>query len=45
MDEDLMRCDEVWAAAGRPDSVFPVHPRLLAIATGATVCSLAAAPS
>jgi prolyl-tRNA editing enzyme YbaK/EbsC (Cys-tRNA(Pro) deacylase) len=41
MDEDLLRFDQVWAAAGRPDSVFPVDPNALASATGATVCSLA----
>jgi prolyl-tRNA editing enzyme YbaK/EbsC (Cys-tRNA(Pro) deacylase) len=40
MDEDLLVYDEVWAAAGRPDSVFPVDPRALATAAGATVCSL-----
>ena len=41
MDEDLLAYDEVWAAAGRPDSVFPVAPQPLASATGAVVCSLA----
>ena len=41
MDEDLLAFDEVWAAAGRPDSVFPIKPEELARATGATVCSLA----
>jgi prolyl-tRNA editing enzyme YbaK/EbsC (Cys-tRNA(Pro) deacylase) len=42
MDEDLLTFDQVWAAAGRPDSVFRVDPHALASATGATVCSLAA---
>jgi prolyl-tRNA editing enzyme YbaK/EbsC (Cys-tRNA(Pro) deacylase) len=41
MDEDLLAFSEVWAAAGRPDSVFPVVPQALADATGASVCSLA----
>jgi prolyl-tRNA editing enzyme YbaK/EbsC (Cys-tRNA(Pro) deacylase) len=40
MDQDLLTYDDVWAAAGRPDSVFPVDPRALARATGSTVCSL-----
>jgi prolyl-tRNA editing enzyme YbaK/EbsC (Cys-tRNA(Pro) deacylase) len=40
MDQDLLTYDEVWAAAGRPDSVFPVDPGALASATGATVCPL-----
>ena len=35
MDEDLLRYDIVWAAAGRPDSVFSVDPRALAEATDA----------
>ena len=41
MDVDLLAFDEVWAAAGRPDSVFPVDPRELAEATRASVCTLA----
>jgi prolyl-tRNA editing enzyme YbaK/EbsC (Cys-tRNA(Pro) deacylase) len=40
MDEDLLRHDVVWAAAGRPDSVFAVEPRTLARASGAKVCRL-----
>jgi Cys-tRNA(Pro) deacylase len=40
MDEDLMRYDEVWAAAGRPDSVFPIDPASLEKATDAVVCGL-----
>lgn len=35
MDKDLLRYDSVWAAAGRPDSVFSVDPKALAEATGA----------
>ena len=40
MDEDLLGHEVVWAAAGRPDSVFPVAPAELARATGATVVDL-----
>ena len=29
MDEDLLQFDMVWAAAGTPNSVFPVSPLLL----------------
>ncbi len=44
MDEDLLRYREVWAAAGRPDSVFPIDPHVLAAVTGAEVCPLATPP-
>ena len=37
MDEDLLRFETVWAAAGHPHAVFPVAPRTLAEAAGATV--------
>ncbi len=37
MDEALMKHDIVWAAAGRPDSVFSVDPKALAQATRAKV--------
>jgi prolyl-tRNA editing enzyme YbaK/EbsC (Cys-tRNA(Pro) deacylase) len=40
MDEDLLRHDEVWAAAGRPDSVFPAHPSELARAATAKIVDL-----
>jgi prolyl-tRNA editing enzyme YbaK/EbsC (Cys-tRNA(Pro) deacylase) len=40
MDEDLMRHDVVWAAAGRPDSVFAADPAELARASGAKICRL-----
>jgi Cys-tRNA(Pro) deacylase len=40
MDQDLLAHDEVWAAAGRPDSVFALDPRVLAAAPNATVCNL-----
>lgn len=35
MDRTLLEHDTVWAAAGRPDSVFSVDPRALAAAIGA----------
>jgi prolyl-tRNA editing enzyme YbaK/EbsC (Cys-tRNA(Pro) deacylase) len=37
MDRDLLRYDVVWAAAGRPDSVFPISPEELARLSGAEV--------
>jgi prolyl-tRNA editing enzyme YbaK/EbsC (Cys-tRNA(Pro) deacylase) len=40
MDEDLMSYPVVWAAAGRPDSVFSCDPAQLASASGATVLDL-----
>ena len=40
MDQDLLRHDEVWAAAGRPDSVFPASPHELAHAVNAEVVDL-----
>jgi len=41
MDADLLAHDVVWAAAGTPDSVFPIPPRALAEAAGATVAEVA----
>ena len=41
-DRDLLTFDEVWAAAGTPDTVFAVTPESLVRATGAVVCDLAA---
>jgi Cys-tRNA(Pro) deacylase len=40
MDEDLLQHTEVWAAGGRPDTVFAVDPHRLAAAAGADVCDL-----
>ena len=37
MDESLLTFSEVWAAAGRPDSVFRTDPSELARVTDATV--------
>jgi prolyl-tRNA editing enzyme YbaK/EbsC (Cys-tRNA(Pro) deacylase) len=41
MDEDLLRFETVWAAAGHPHAVFPVAPAELAKATGAKVLAIA----
>ena len=40
MDEDLLGHDEVWAAAGRPDAVFPANPTELQAAVGAIVAEI-----
>lgn len=40
MDEDLLQHAVVWAAAGRPDSVFAADPRTLAVAADATIADL-----
>lgn len=40
MDRDLMRHSVVWAAAGRPDSVFEIEPERLRELSGATVADL-----
>lgn len=37
MDEDLLKYDRIWAAAGSPNSVFPTEPRHLADVTKAEV--------
>jgi prolyl-tRNA editing enzyme YbaK/EbsC (Cys-tRNA(Pro) deacylase) len=42
VDEDLLRFDVVWAAAGTPRAVFPVGPRALAGAAGGRLVALAA---
>jgi Cys-tRNA(Pro) deacylase len=39
VDEELMTYTEVWAAAGTPDSVFPLSPGELIRASGAVVAS------
>jgi prolyl-tRNA editing enzyme YbaK/EbsC (Cys-tRNA(Pro) deacylase) len=36
IDPDLLTYEEVWAAAGTPNAVFPVDPNKLASAIGAT---------
>lgn len=42
LDRDLLRFDEVWAAAGTPDAVFPLAPRDLLRASGGTEAAFAA---
>ena len=37
IDQDLLRFDGVWAAAGHPNGVFPLHPSDLQRLTGAPV--------
>ena len=41
IDHDLLAYDEVWAAAGTPDSVFPIAPDALISATAATPADVA----
>jgi len=41
MDRDLERYEVVWAAAGRPDAVFPIAPGRLAELSAARVEALA----
>lgn len=40
MDEDLLRYAEIWAAAGTPQTVFPIKPQQLQEKTGATVANI-----
>jgi Cys-tRNA(Pro) deacylase len=40
MDVDLLSHDQVWAAGGRPDTVFPLSPKELQRATGAPAAEL-----
>jgi prolyl-tRNA editing enzyme YbaK/EbsC (Cys-tRNA(Pro) deacylase) len=40
MDRDLLVYDSVWAAAGRPDSVFQIRPERLRELSNATVVDL-----
>ena len=42
MDRDLLGYDVVWAAAGRPDSVFEVSPERLRDLSNATVADIKA---
>lgn len=41
IDPDLLQYDEVWAAAGTWNDVFPIQPDLLAQASGGLVVDLA----
>ena len=45
IDRDLLRFDVVWAAAGHPHSVFPLHPNDLARLTGAPVVDVVQEPA
>ena len=40
MDEDLNAFDQVWAAAGTPNSCFPITPAELLEITGATLATV-----
>jgi prolyl-tRNA editing enzyme YbaK/EbsC (Cys-tRNA(Pro) deacylase) len=41
VDPDLLQYDEVWAAAGTWNDVFPIDPRELVRASGGTITDLA----
>ncbi len=41
VDETLLAFDEVWAAAGTPDAVFPIAPDRLVEASGGSVARFA----
>lgn len=45
VDRDLLVFDEVWAAAGTPDGVFPLSPAELVRLSEALVVDLAESPS
>jgi prolyl-tRNA editing enzyme YbaK/EbsC (Cys-tRNA(Pro) deacylase) len=40
LDRDLLAYEVVWAAAGRPDSVFPIQPARLRELSGGIVADL-----
>lgn len=40
VDEDLLRLDTIWAAAGTPHAVFSIDPRRLVEATGGQVIAV-----
>ena len=43
LDKDLLAYDVVWAAAGTPDTCFPINPRKLLEVTSAVVASVVTA--
>lgn len=45
IDRDLLRFDVVWAAAGHPHGVFPLHPAELERLTGAPVVDVVQEPA
>ena len=44
IDRELLRFDEVWAAAGHPHGVFRLHPQDLATLTGAPLADVVQVP-
>ncbi|MFN2594670.1 MAG: YbaK/EbsC family protein, partial [Actinomycetota bacterium] len=40
MDEDLLRYEQVWSSAGRPDAVLAIAPDDLARISGAIICKV-----
>jgi prolyl-tRNA editing enzyme YbaK/EbsC (Cys-tRNA(Pro) deacylase) len=44
VDRDLMAYEVLWAAAGRPDTVFPIGARMLLGASGGRVADVKADP-
>jgi prolyl-tRNA editing enzyme YbaK/EbsC (Cys-tRNA(Pro) deacylase) len=40
IDRDLLQYEEIWAAAGTPNTVFPINPRDLVRVTNAQVADL-----
>jgi prolyl-tRNA editing enzyme YbaK/EbsC (Cys-tRNA(Pro) deacylase) len=40
IDEDLLKYDEIWAAAGSPNAVFRLTPSDLAQMTGGRIVSI-----
>lgn len=45
LDRDLLEHEELWAAAGLPDAVFPIAPEDLVRASGGQVADLAETPA
>ena len=41
VDRDLLQYDQVWAAAGTPNSVFPIDPKVLVRITNARIADVA----
>lgn len=40
LDEDLLQYEVIWAAAGTPNAVFPIHPQELLRISGAQVVNV-----
>ena len=45
VDRDLLQYDEVWAAAGTPNAVFPIQPAELVRVTGGRVADVKVEPA